>query len=142
MKILDPIEDLVAKFGKPQNAYRYSDTFEGMKEYVWDNGNFSVVTDARKSDDGTISEVLRITSYTIGSSFELLPKNLTISTKFTISVGMSVSDFNKVLDITKGQSKSLVKAGAIEEWTYFPGLNMGVLAKDGKIVGITVAPVQ
>ena len=141
VKILDPIENLVSLFGQPQNAYRYSDNFEGMKEYIWDSGNFSVVTDARKSGDETLSEVLRITSYTPGSSFELFPKNQTISGKYTITVGMSVADFNKVLNLKGGETKNLVKAGAMEEWTYFTGLNMGVLVKDDKIAGITVAPI-
>lgn len=142
VKILDNIDDLITKFGKPQNAYRYSDTFGGMKEFVWDGGNFSVVVDPRPAGDDFIYEVLRITSYTVGSSFELLPKDSKISMKFTITVGMSVKDFNKVLDIKGGNSKSLVKSGTLEDWTYFSGLNMGVLVKDDKIAGITVAPVQ
>ena len=54
---------------------------------------------------------------------------------------MSVSDFAKFLDPKSGIARNLVKAGAIEEWTYFPGLNMGILIKNDKIVGITVAPV-
>ena len=142
VKILDPIEDLVLKFGKPQNAYRYSDNFEGMKEYIWDSGNFSVVTDARNVDGDSISEVLRITSYTPGSSFDILPKDRTINFKFAVTVGMTVEEFSKFLDIKTGESKSLVKAGAMEEWTYFNGLNMGVLVKDGKIAGITVSPIK
>ena len=141
VKILDNLDDILGLFGKPQNSYRYSETYEGMKEFVWDSGDFSIVTDARKVGDETVNEVLRITSYTTGSSFEILPRNQTINTKFRITVGMSVSDFNKILDIKGGVARDLVKAGAIEEWTYFTGLNMGVLVKDNKIAGITVAPV-
>lgn len=141
VKILDTIENLLVLFGKPQNAYRYSETYSGMKEYVWDSGNFSVVTDARTVGDDVLSEVLRITSYTTGSSFEIMPKDLTINSKFKVTVGMSVKDFSSFLDIKSGTLKSLVKAGTLEEWTYFAGLNMGVLVKDDKIVGITVAPV-
>jgi len=141
VKILDRIEDLIVMFGKPQNAYRYSEIYNGMKEYIWDSGNFAVVTDARTVDGDVLSEVLRITSYSPGSSFEIMPKDRTINDKFKVTVGMSVKDFSNFLDIKGGESRSLVKAGAIEEWTYFPGLNMGVLVKDDKIVGITVAPV-
>lgn len=141
VKILDKIEDLLVLFGKPQNSFRYSETYNGMKEYIWDSGNFSVITDARSVDGDVISEVLRITSYTTGSSFEIMPKDLTINSKFRVTVGMSLKDFSSFLDIKGGSSRSLVKAGAIEEWTYFAGLNMGVLVKDDKIAGITVAPV-
>ena len=141
VKILDRIEDLVVMFDKPQNAFRYSEDYNGMKEYVWDSGNFAVVTDARTVDGDVISEVLRITSYSPGSPFEIMPKDLTVNAKFKVTVGMSVKDFSSFLDIKGGESRSLVKAGTIEEWTYFAGLNMGVLVKDDKIVGITVAPV-
>lgn len=141
VKILDKIEDLVALFGKPQNAYRYSEDYNGMKEFVWDSGKFSVITDARSLDGDILSEVLRITSYSAGSSFEIMSKDLTVSSKFRVTVGMSVKDFSSFLDIKGGEARSLVKAGAIEDWTYFAGLNMGVLVKDDKIVGITVAPV-
>ena len=68
--------------------------------------------------------------------------NATINVQFTITVGMTVADFNKVLNIKGGSAKNLVKAGALEEWTYFDGLNMGVLVKDDKIAGITVVPTQ
>lgn len=141
VKILDKIEDLVALFGKPQNSYRYSEDYNGMKEFVWDSGKFSVITDARSLDGDILSEVLRITSYSAGSSFEIMSKDLTVSSKFRVTVGMSVKDFSSFLDIKGGEARSLVKAGAIEDWTYFAGLNMGVLVKDDKIVGITVAPV-
>ena len=142
VKILDPLEDVLKTFGKPQNAYRYSETYEGLKEYLWDSGNFSVITDARKVGDETFSEVLRITSYTPGSSFEILPKDRTVNIKFTVTVGMSTAEFSRILDLKGGAVTSLVKAGKIEDWTYFAGLNMGVLVKDDKIIGITVAPVQ
>ena len=142
VKILDPLDDTLITFGKPQNAYRYSDTYEGLKEYIWDNGNFSVITDARKVGDETFSEILRITSYTPGSSFEILPKDRTVNVIFKVTVGMSVADFSRILDIKGGVVTSLVRAGKIEDWTYFAGLNMGVLVKDDKIIGITVAPVQ
>ena len=142
VKILDPLEDVLKTFGKPQNAYRYSETYEGLKEYIWDSGNFSVITDARKVGDETFSEVLRITSYTPGSSFEILPKDRTVNIKFTVTVGMSTAEFSRILDLKGGVTTSLVKAGKLEDWTYFAGLNMGVLVKDDKIIGITVAPVQ
>ncbi|MEI8281061.1 MAG: M48 family metalloprotease [Armatimonadota bacterium] len=142
VKILDPLDDVLKTFGKPQNAFRYSDSYEGMKEYIWDGGNFSIITDARKVGDEVFSEVLRITSYTVGSSFDLLPKDRTVNASFKITVGMTVAEFSKVLDIKGGAVTSLVRAGKLEDWTYFAGLNMGVLVKDDKIVGITVAPVQ
>jgi tetratricopeptide (TPR) repeat protein len=115
VKILDTLESMLGLFGSPQNAYRYSDTYEGLKEYVWDSGKFSVITDARKVGDETFNEVLRITSYTPDAYFELVPTNRAIDGKYRVSV-------------------------AVEEWTYFEGLNMGVLVKDDKIAGITVTP--
>ena len=142
VKILDPLDDILKKYGKPQNSFRYSETYNGLKEYIWDNGNFSILTDSRKVGDDDFPEVLRITSYTTGSWFEIYPKDRTISTIYKITVGMSVADFSKVLDIKGGVTTSLVKAGKLEDWTYFQGLNMGVLVKDDKIVGITVAPVD
>lgn len=142
VNILDPIEDVLKKFGKAQTAYKYSDTYQGMKEYVWDSGNFSILVDSRMQDGEMLSEVLRITSYTKGSTFTVMPSNRTITTGFKVAVGMSAAAFGEFLDLKSGISRSLVKAGTIEEWTYFPGLNMGVLVKDDKIAGITVVPVE
>lgn len=141
VNILDMADDVLKAFGKPQNAYRYSETFTGMKEYVWDSSAFSILTDARTSGGEVFLEVLRITSYTPGSSLDLLPKNRSVDMRLRVTVGMSTSDFSKILDLKGGIPRSLVKAGALEEWTYFPGLNMGVFVKDDKIAGITVAPV-
>jgi tetratricopeptide (TPR) repeat protein len=142
VNILDPIEDILRNFGKAQTAYKYSDTYQGMRELIWDNGNFSILLDMRDVAGEKISEVLRITSYTKGSSFNVMPTNQTITTGFKVVVGMTTASFNEFLDLKAGISRSLVKAGTIEEWTYFPGLNMGVLVKDDKIAGITVAPVE
>ena len=141
VKMLDPIDEVLKMMGKPENALRYSDNFEGLKEYVWDSGNFAVITDYRKAGDESFSEVLRITSYKPGAFVDIVPSNRTVDAKITIKVGMSVDEFNSHLDLKGGISRSLVKQAAIEEWTYFPGLNFGVLVKDKKIAGITVAPV-
>ena len=141
VKILDSLDDVLAAFGKPMNATRYSETYQGMKEFIWDSGNFSIITDSRMAGDTEISEVLRITSYSTGSYFDIVAREKTVNATFRVTVGMSVSDFAKFLDPKSGIARNLVKAGAIEEWTYFPGLNMGILIKNDKIVGITVAPV-
>ena len=141
IKILDTYEEVSRIFGKPTNAFRYTESYSGMKEYLWDGGNFSVIVDGRTAGDEVFMEVLRITSYTSGSYFDIKPQEQTLNTSFRVSVGMTVSDFSKFLDIKGGLARNLVRAGTIEEWTYFSGLNMGVLVKDDKIAGITVAPV-
>lgn len=142
VKILDTIDAITALFGKPENSFRYTTTYRGMKEFLWDGGNFSILVDGRAVGDDEIDEVLRITSYTPGSFFEIKPKERTVNTSFRVTVGMTVDAFSGILDIKGGISRNLVRAGTIEEWTYFPGLNMGVFVKDGKIAGITVAPVE
>lgn len=140
-KMLDPIEEILTLFGKPENALRYSDDYEGMKEYVWDGGKYSVITDSRKAGSETFSEVLRITSYKPGASIDILPKDRTVEGKITIKVGMTAKEFGQYLNPKGGISRSLVKQATIEEWTYFPGLNIGVLFKDDKVAGLTVSPV-
>ena len=142
VNMLDNFEDIFAKLGKADNGYRYSDNFEGMKEFVWRNGNFSIITDSRKSGDSTIDEVLRVTSYSPGASIDILPKDRTVEGSFHITVGMSQDDFAKILDPKGGIARNLVRAATIEEWTYYPGLNFGVLFKDKKVAGLTVCPVE
>ncbi|MBS1703746.1 MAG: M48 family metallopeptidase [Armatimonadetes bacterium] len=141
-KMLDPIEDVVNALGKAENANRYNESYNGMKEYIWNSGAFSVITDSRNQGGVQTEELLRITSYTPGASIDIVAQDRTVNGAFHAKVGMSVDDFSKFLDPAAGISRSLVRDAAIEEWTYFPGVNFGVFIKDGKIAGITVCPVR
>jgi hypothetical protein len=140
INLLDSAFNLVEWKGKAQNGINYSDDFTGMMELIWDNGNLAILTEGRAFEDGTNYDVLRVTSYNTGAFIDLKPKDTKVNLSFRISVGMSSAEFERVLNPAGGVNRMLVKAGALEEWLYYPGLNMGVLIKDKKVVGVTVTP--
>jgi predicted Zn-dependent protease len=139
--LLDSVFDLVQILGKAENASKYSKEYEGLMELVWNKGNFSVITETRAFETEFNLDVIRITSYNQGAYLDLRPTDTKVNLNFRISVGMSLEQFSNILDPAGGMSRQLVKMATLEDWLYYPGLNMGVLIKDKKIAGITVVPV-
>ncbi len=128
----DPVMDVVGLFGKATKGWSFADEYPDMMELRWDTEQFHVLGDGDR--------VYRVTSYDPGSFLVLKPKNDTVSLEYKVTVGMTVDEFNKVLNLDNADTVSLVRSGTVEEWRYFPGLLMGVCVVDGKIVGITVTP--
>jgi hypothetical protein len=127
-----PSGEYLAALGKPDRATGFEEQYPDLLEAVWKGGDVSVLIERDK--------ILRITSYQAGSYVMLQPREKTSSSVFLITVGMTEADLNKILPPSGAKTK-LIKGGELEEWTYWSGLNMGVLLADGKVKGITVTPV-
>lgn len=132
INIFEKVTDAVAKFGKADKAWKFSDDYPDMLEYRWDNMQINVLGD----DDGMI----RVTSYDPGSFLEIKPMDESLQYSYKVSVGMSKADLDKVINVANGITRPFVRCGTLEDWTYFPGLMMGVCLKDDKVIGITVTP--
>lgn len=128
----DPVMDVVALFGKATKGWSFAEEYPDMMELRWDTEQFHVLGDGDR--------VYRVTSYDPGSFIVLKPRNDTVRTEFKVTVGMSVDEFNRILNLENADTVSLVRSGSVEEWQYFPGLLLGVCIDDDKIVGITVTP--
>jgi tetratricopeptide (TPR) repeat protein len=138
--LLDSVFKITDLLGKAENGTRYSEEYDGMMELVWNKGTFSILTEQRKFEDEFNLDILRVTSYNKGAYIDLKPTDTKINLSFRISVGMTEGQFSNILNPAGGVKRQLVKLAELEEWLYYPGLNMGVLMKDGKVAGITVTP--
>lgn len=149
--LLDPFEKYYRSIGALDVIQSYSDKFSGMLEFVWQGGNFTILTDKQfdenDKNDGMITpelvkslEVIRVTSYNPGAFIEMRSADDKINVSYKVTVGMSIDDFNKFLDSGSGEAKQLIRNAAMEEWIYFPGLNFGIFVKDKKVAGVTVTP--
>jgi hypothetical protein len=130
-----PIGDLVAAMGKADIRLKFDDRYPNLNEWRWQGGQFTCF-----SEDPSF--VMRLTSYLPGSYVVLRTVDEGTRTDLRITVGMSEDEFGKVLNPKGGLAKPLAKGGQTEEWLYYPGLQLGVLIKDGKVAGITTTPVQ
>ena len=151
--LLRPFAEYFDQFGKADIIRAYSPTYQGILEFVWQGGNLTIVTDKTFTDEvgepGKVTkamiqalEVIRITSYNPGAAVTLQSADPQVKASFKFYVGMTVEDFNKIIPLSSGASKQLIHNAAMEEWTYFYGLNFGVYVKDGKVAGVTVCPVK
>lgn len=130
-----PIGDLVAAMGKADIRLKFDDRYPNLNEWRWQGGQFTCF-----SEDPSF--VMRLTSYLPGSYVVLRTVDEGTRTDLRITVGMSEDEFGKVLNPKGGLAKPLAKGGQTEDWLYYPGLQLGVLIKDGKVAGITTTPVQ
>ena len=149
--LLDPFEQYYRSIGALDAIQSYSSKFSSMLEFVWQGGNFTILTDKEYDEndpnDGKITpalvkslEVIRVTSYNPGAFIEFRSADDKVNLSFKVTVGMTVEDFDKFLDSKSGEAKQLIHNAAMEEWIYFPGLNFGIFAKDKKVAGVTVTP--
>lgn len=127
--MFEPFEKYNTTLGKPDGALQYDERYPDLMEVRWRDGNLTILTER--------DEILRVTSYSKDAYILLRAQDSTLNLDFKIAVGMSKADFTKILDPEKATKVNLIKGGTMEEWLYWPGLNMGVLFKDDKIVGVT-----
>lgn len=132
--MFEPYDKFATVLGKPAAATRYDDRYPDLMEVRWRDGNLTVLTER--------DAIVRVTSYSLGAFLTLKSQDTTLDWEAKIVVGMKKSDFEKVLNPEKALKVSLIKTGSIEEWTYWPGLNMGVLFKDDVVAGITATPAR
>ena len=149
--LLDPFENYYKKIGALDAIQGYSNKYSGLLEFVWQGGNFSILTekgyDENDPNDGKITpqlvsslEVIRVTSYNPGAYLEIRSKDERVNISYRVTVGMTVEDFDKFLDSKSGEAKQLIHNAAMEDWIYFQGLNFGIFVKDKKVAGVTVCP--
>jgi predicted Zn-dependent protease len=151
--LLDPFSNYYRKIGALDAIQGYSNKYAGLLEFVWQGGNFTILTDKgfdeNDANDGKITpalvdqlEVIRVTSYNPGAYLELKSADAKVNVAYRITVGMTVEEFNKILNSESGEAKQLIHNAAMEEWIYFQGLNFGIFVKDKKVAGITVTPAK
>jgi tetratricopeptide (TPR) repeat protein len=133
--LFDKVDDLVSLFGKADLLIYFDrEKFRDLNELRWMGGDFTILTER--------NQAIRVTSYAPGSSIVLKPFDTSLRGEWKIEVGMPVSEVNKILNVEAGATRELVRGGELENWTYFGGLNFGILVKDDKVAGITVTPVK
>lgn len=125
--------DFIEAFGAPQQKTTISPQYPDVQFWVWGAGDVSVLTER--------GEIVRVTSQATGAFLDLRPKDEAVNISYRIIVGMKEEDFNKILDLSKSVEKKVVGVTGIETWSFYPNLMLGVQRKDGRIAGITVAPV-
>jgi predicted Zn-dependent protease len=151
--MLDPFEKYYKSIGVLDVIQSYSSKFSSLLEFVWQGGNFSILTDKQYDEndknDGRITpdlvktlEVIRVTSYNPGAFIEMRSADDKVDVAFRVTVGMSIEEFNKFIDSGSGQARQLIRNAAMEEWIYFQGLNFGIFVKDKKVAGVTVCPLN
>lgn len=132
--LLRPIEEFVDGLGTPELKLSFSERYKDLTEMRWDAGKVSIYTER--------GQAMRLTTSVSGASLVLRPTDVSVSGGYRISVGMTETDLKKFLDPASGEEVGLAKGGQVEEWTYWPDLNLGVLIEDGKVKAITVTPVE
>ncbi|MEI7576062.1 MAG: hypothetical protein WCK51_04155 [Armatimonadota bacterium] len=151
--MLDPFEKYYRSIGALDAIRSYNEKYSSMLEFVWQGGNFTILTDKQydpdDKNDGKITpefvktlEVIRVTSYNPGAFVEMRSADRKVDMAFRVTVGMTIEDFNKFLDSGSGQARQLIRNAAMEEWIYFQGLNFGIFVKDKKVAGVTVCPLN
>ncbi len=130
--ILVGADDYIEALGNPLQKLKISDQYPDVQVWHWGDGEASILTERE--------EVVRISTMATGAYLDLRPKDDTVSGFFRIIVGMTETDFNKILDLSKSVEKKVIGVSGIETWNFFPNLNFGVQRKDGRITGITVSP--
>ena len=151
--LLDPFADYYKKIGALEAIQGYSNKYAGLLEFVWQGGNFTILTDKGFSEDdkndGKITpelvaelEVIRVTSYNPWAYLEMRSADAKVDVAYRVTVGMTLEEFNRFLNSESGEAKQLIHNAAMEEWIYFHGLNFGIYVKDKKVAGITVCPLK
>lgn len=131
--LYDKYSDLAMISGKPDKAVFFDDKYKGLLDVVWKNGDVQAFVEDEY--------LLRITSRLAGSYVDLKSRDAAVHTDARVTVGMSESDLNAILDPEEAETIELSKLGKAEEWRYYAAYYFGVLVENGKVTGITFTPV-
>jgi len=133
--ILIDSDEFVDTFGAPLLQQKIDDKYPDVQFWVWKDGALAALTER--------GQIIRVSSSAVGAYIDLKASDPTVNQTYRVTVGMSTEDFGKVLDLSKAVTKKVVgTSGNLEEWSFYPGLLFGVRVADGKIAGITVAPIH
>jgi tetratricopeptide (TPR) repeat protein len=131
--ILFDTSDYVDGFGAPTQKITIAEQYPDVQYWIWNNGELGILTER--------GQVVRVTSQATGAYVDLKPSDESVNVSYRIIVGMTEAAFNDILDLSKAVEKKVSGVTGIETWKFFPNLLLGVQVKDGRIAGITVAPV-
>ncbi len=124
----------IEAFGEPLVRLTILKEYPDLQSWVWAGGSLMALVER--------GQIVRATTMELGASVELKPVDTANNKTYRITVGMSEDELGKILDLSKALEKNFIGTDKIETWSYFPGLMMGVLRKDGKIAGITISPTK
>ena len=131
--ILLPISAYDAALGKPEKRVSFVEKWPDMLETRWHGESVSAFSERGK--------VMRVTTAEPGAYLLLKPVDPTSQNTYRIKVGMTRAELFGMLSEKSAVAKNLAKGGKIEEWSYFPGLGMGVRIENDAVVALTVTPV-
>lgn len=131
--ILLPLSIYRAGLGEPQKTTTFSPKYPGLTELKWHDGKVVAFTEG--------DQVMRITSFEPDAYMLMRPRDRTAQETYKVKVGMTKKELYDIVNEKSGVAKNLARGGDIEEWTYFPAFNMGVLFDGDTIKGITVSPI-
>lgn len=131
--LYDEVSNLNSVAGSPDKILKFEE-YSGLNEVRWFGGDITAYIEGKN--------ILRITSRMKGTYIQLQPIDSGVTERPKIEVGMSVDDLKKILNLNIGRTAPLAKWAAPEDWLYFENLLLGVLIEDGKVAGITFAPIQ
>ena len=131
--ILLPMSAYKTLIGTPQKQISFVEKWPDMLEYRWHDDALSVFTEK--------GNVMRVTTTEPGAYLLLKPVDAASQNTYQIKVGMTKAELYGVLNEKSAVVKNLAQGGKIEEWSYFPGLGMGVRIENDKVVALTVTPV-
>ncbi len=131
--ILLPVSGVIASVGPPEKQVSFAEKWPDLLEIRWHNELLTIWTEREK--------VMRITSYEPGAYLQLRPIDKASDSLFKIAVGMTKAELFAIVSESSAVQKNLARGGKLDEWSYFPDLNMGVLIENDKVKAITVTPV-
>lgn len=132
--LLMSVPDAIRALGQPDAQVRFDSQYPDVSEIKWQGGAISAST----SDD----QILRVSSSVPGSTVELKPLDPTLGLTLRIRVGMTLEEFDRVLEIDRGVVRELSNRGQPEEWLYYPQLSLGVRLQENRVVAVTLTPIR
>jgi tetratricopeptide (TPR) repeat protein len=138
--LFDPARRLTELLGAPSEELRPIEKYPDMGKLLWGESAEVLAIVER-------GRIVRLSTKRPGDAILLRPTSDAVTGNFEVRVGMTKAELSSLLDPAGDggvfkQLTFLAGPNLFELWTYYPGLNFGVLLEDGLVKGVTVTPVQ